>query len=114
MNVNWKDENHAEITTDTGSFSVTVRPKENKFVGGRAVKSRLYVSGAITNVSPDIPFNTQVKNVKNVFLPILREFLHLDNLDMKFSRRAGCSCGCSPGFILNDPNIPFDVWMGAR
>lgn len=35
-----------------------------------------------------------------------------------FSRKAGCSCGCSPGFILDKPatvlvNDPFSGWVTA-
>jgi len=28
-----------------------------------------------------------------------------------WSQKAGCSCGCSPGFIVKEGNVPFDIWI---
>jgi hypothetical protein len=42
------------------------------------------------------------------------------DMPWRFSRKAGCSCGCSPGFIAShgpvhgrNPWHPIDVWVGA-
>lgn len=54
---------------------------------------------------------TMIKNLENrhsrpyeLYRPLLPEILkraHLDEtMKVKWSQRAGCSCGCSPGFIL--------------
>jgi len=58
-----------------------------------------------------------VKNQKKVALaaiakiPALAELI--EDCKMTFSKKAGCSCGCSPAFIL-DQTIMVPTDMGAR
>jgi len=34
----------------------------------------------------------------------------IDNrIKVSWSQKAGCSCPCSPGFIVKDGNVPFDI-----
>lgn len=43
----------------------------------------------------------------------LGKTLTLDPKTIKWSQKAGCSCGCSPGFIL--PNCgPINVWADVK
>lgn len=34
-----------------------------------------------------------------------------DKIQAGWSQKAGCSCGCSPGFIIKQGNVPFDIWV---
>lgn len=46
---------------------------------------------------------------KNVVMPQVLKKLELPaNTKMRWSQKAGCGCGCSPGFILSDYHT-FDV-----
>lgn len=120
LNITWIDNNHATIQDPEfgRKFSVTVRPKTNRFVAGRTVKPRLYVSGLAVDAAErrdDLSFNQRVKVVKEYFLPTLQKLLNR-NVDIRFSQKAGCSCGCSPGFIVEDKDfLPSnDFWMDDK
>jgi hypothetical protein len=40
---------------------------------------------------------------RKMTLQIMEKFGY-DNVEMTFSQKAGCQCGCSPGFIVNKKN----------
>lgn len=116
LNVNWKDDNHVHIQDpDTGhEFEVTVRPKTNQFVAGNPVKARLYVGGEIANQKEDeLGYFAWIAWAKEYYGTAASKMLNKE-LELKYSRKAGCSCGCSPGFIILNHDIPFDVWMDAQ
>ena len=71
----------------------------------------------------------EVKVMKTQILEANKEFAFLPTFDwkMNFSRKAGCSCGCSPAFILTVDNPDSweshlhlqgqklsDVWLTAK
>lgn len=33
------------------------------------------------------------------------------NTKVRWSQKAGCGCGCSPGFIIHQTGVPKDVWV---
>lgn len=45
----------------------------------------------------------------------LRSALGMFKAEVRFSRKAGCGCGCSPGFMLDTAAIycgyPVDIWI---
>lgn len=50
-------------------------------------------------------------------VPILAEYLDVEpsELKIRWSAKAGCSCGCSPGWIIDEPaNVALrlnDIWV---
>ena len=36
-----------------------------------------------------------------------------DDLKISYSRKAGCSCGCSPGFIIRNVNWNVDIFINV-
>ena len=117
LNINWIDDNHA-IVFDADrfvTFDVTVRPKDRQRTARGRVKSRLYVNGSgVKKIEEELSHRKATEKIKEVFSPALRELLKSDELKMRFSRTAGCSCGCSPGFILENVDTPFDIWMDVE
>ena len=115
LNIDWIDDNNAHIQDPDNrrEFTITVRPKSRRFVCGNPVKSRLYVGGNIEALSGTDNFRKQINWAKNYFGPVLDKVLNR-HVELKFSSKAGCSCGCSPGFIINDSSIPFNLWMNAK
>jgi hypothetical protein len=114
LNITWKDDNHAHVQDpDNGhEFNITVRPRK-MWQGAHPVKPRLYVNGPQVRARTDFTLRQQTAWAKAYFGPTLSKILNKD-VDMKFSSKAGCSCGCSPGFIINDVSVPFDIWMDAE
>lgn len=44
----------------------------------------------------------------------LKDILAKNNIEyekLSFSRKAGCSCGCSPGFIIEGTHHPMIIWV---
>jgi hypothetical protein len=118
LNITWIDNNHANVVDRRNGreFNITVREKAKKWVRDHRVKSRLYVGGQVVQDWEDNPLSTHtqaIKHVKEYFGPTLQAMLG-ENIGMKFSSTAGCFCGCSPGFILeNSGELLWDVWMDA-
>lgn len=113
--IEWIDDDHAHITDPNNGreFNVTTRPKENMFVAGRPTKPRLYVGGALLDKKEkELTYRQMIAWAKDYFGPTLNLILNRE-VEIKFSSKAGCSCGCSPGFIIQDPSIPFNIWMDA-
>lgn len=116
LNIQWEDDNHCHVQDpNTGhEFNVTVRNKELKFApNGQPVKPRLYIGGAMVNTKQDVLGHHQaIAWAKDYFGPVLNKILNRE-VELKFSAKAGCSCGCSPGFIVQDNSFSFDIWMDA-
>ena len=75
-----------------------------------ATKSRVYVSP----VGETVVENMRQRRSRplNTYRDVLRQGLDqmgvdLSKIEYKWSQKAGCGCGCSPGFIIDgwDPNI---------
>jgi hypothetical protein len=114
--VDFIDRNHAIVIDPNTerSFNVTTQPKTNMFVGGNPVKPRLYIGGnLVREKEAELGHRKAVAWAKDYFGPTLSLLLKKD-VEIKFSAKAGCQCGCSPGFIIQDPSISFDIWMDAR
>lgn len=109
MKFNWFDDNHVKVIDDNREFDVTVHLKE--FKPGR--KSRAYVNGSLVREKEkELGYRKSITWAKEYFKPVLSRILLKDDIQMKFSRTAGCQCGCSPGFIIEtSDDIPFDVWI---
>lgn len=58
----------------------------------RAGRSRVFVHGA----EGATPFHA----VRRALLPLLAP-----GTNLSFSAKAGCSCGCSPGFVVDGPQF---------
>jgi hypothetical protein len=113
MNITWIDDNHAEVEDGDKRFNVTVRTKTNAYVAGNPVKPRLYIGGKmVREMEETLGHRKAIAWAKEFFGPTLKKIVGRD-VQIKFSSKAGCSCGCSPGFIVQDANIPFDIWMDA-
>lgn len=74
-------------------------------------KTRVYVS---------IENKTILENLVNrrqrpvaVFRDALNTLPELQGKKFKWSQKAGCSCGCSPGFIVQNEHsgIPYDLFV---
>jgi hypothetical protein len=77
-------------------------------------KPRLYIHVEGENIMENILFrNNRPSKIYKSLLPEIFEALGLP-LDTKasWSRTAGCTCGCSPGFVLSGVNVsvPCDFW----
>ncbi len=68
---------------------VTVRPTKKE----RRTKVFLFCDS-------DLDSKTLIKKFKNCLPCILKEVGIPENTKASWSQKAGCSCGCSPGFIL--------------
>lgn len=116
LNITWTDDNHAHVQDpDNGrEFNITVRPKTNQFIAGNPVKPRLHIGGdLIREKEKELTYRKQIAWAKEYFIPTLTKIVNRP-VNVKFSGKAGCSCGCSPGFIIDDSSIPFDIWMDAK
>lgn len=116
LNIDWKNDNEGHVQDpDTGrEFDVVVRPKENMWApNGHPVKPRLYIGGNIDKLSGTDNYRKQIAWAKEYFGPVLDKLVNR-HVELKFSRTAGCRCGCSPGFIVQDGSIPFNIWMDAK
>jgi hypothetical protein len=78
--------------------TVTFRPVEKIWT---APPSRAYVWYRSDSIEQRADRNLIHKEVKKVISTILTGFKEkVDPKEIKYSAYAGCSCGCSPGFIL--------------
>ena len=115
VQIKWIDDNHVQVTDSNNGrqFSIITRPKKNMFIAGYPVKPRLYIGGSLVEKKErELGHQQLVKWIKTYFGPTLNLILNRD-VEFKFSSKAGCSCGCSPGFIIQDSSISFDIWMNA-
>lgn len=83
--------------------------------GSTRTHGRLFVHFAPDSILQHNVEDFQALKFFKSALPEILERLELD-IDpklIKFSQRAGCSCGCSPGFII--PNLgPVNVWADVK
>ena len=86
--------------------TVTTQPFENK----KQTKSRAFFFLANETVLDDLinrhsrPYN----EYRRLLVDYLTEQeVKLDLVTIKWSQKAGCACGCSPGFIV-------DGWLGPK
>lgn len=96
----------------------------------RAIKHLVFVSGT---PDPDMPMpaysikgndpanDAAWRAYNNREIAIMRaaaaEALDLDPAELRFSRKAGCSCGCSPGFRVRargDMPAGWATWVHAQ
>jgi hypothetical protein len=101
---------------------VTVRRRDNSL--GWARGNREFNSA--TRVYVDFPGETVLDNLANrrsrpftALKPFVKKALATLGLDtdvkVRWSQKAGCNCGCSPGFVLDRTlrslDGPVDVWF---
>ena len=91
-------------------LDITLRDNEGYSKNGYKVKSRVYIFPKNESVLDQ--FINRRSRPLNVYRDILRQGLSsigidLNNISYKWSQKAGCPCGCSPGFIIDcfDKNI---------
>ena len=78
---------------------------------------RVYVSRKCDNVLEDIIHRRshQTSELRPLVLEALKkEGVDVSNLKVTWSQKAGCSCGCSPGFILlgvEPAQGRWDMWV---
>lgn len=90
--------------------AVHVRPIENRFRGGRKVKSRIYVWPKGETVLDNM-INRRSRPIAAFRSMAYRAMsgmgVDVTKLEVKWSLRAGCACGCSPGFVVDgfDPKL---------
>lgn len=119
INITWHDDNHAHVQDPSNGreFDITIRPKKRMFSpSGHVIKPRLYVGGKLVDeTEKEIGHRSAIAWAKEHFGSTLEKVLNR-KIKMRFSSKAGCSCGCSPGFIIEDggESIPFNIWMDVK
>lgn len=109
------------LTTEVDGLTVSlkIRPrKHSRFMTWRDYESkpRMYVDVPNETILDDLvnrasrPYTAWRKILKQAFAQ-----LGFDETRINWSQRAGCSCPCSPGFILTDAprldgTFSYDIW----
>lgn len=77
-------------------------------------RSRVYIEHEKESIAENLltRFSRDVSAYKTQVVPILCQILNLTSRDFSWSQKAGCSCGCSPGFRLASRG--YDVFMTVR
>lgn len=109
-----------EVTTENGtriSISTESVLEYNKFWKGKRVHGRMHVFHEGEPIIPDNLINRHYRPYelyRKVILPVVKEVLDIDD-DIKFEwdQRAGCSCPCSPGFIIKGYYNNIDVLVNG-
>lgn len=91
--------------------AINLRPVENRFRGGHKVKSRVYVWPQGESLIDNL-MNRRSRPI-NDFRSVASRALSgmgvdLAKIEMKWSQKAGCSCGCSPGFVIDGFDLKID------
>lgn len=76
-------------------------------------KPRLYIHVEGENILENLAFRTnRPKELYRQVLPVIFKKLGLpEDTKAYWSQKAGCSCGCSPGFVLQlEDGTPRDFW----
>ncbi len=99
--------------------SITLRPKTGSSSKHNAQdyyhRPRIYVSPEGETIMENFTSGRHTRpytQYKQEVLPQLFRALGLDASSIKvgWSKKAGCTmCPCSPGFIVKDGNVPFDI-----
>lgn len=79
----------------------------------RSCKSRAYITPKCESVLGNIEnrFKRPVVLYREILTQVLKEMSHV-GIEASWSQRAGCSCGCSPGFVLN-AHWDFDIHVSV-
>ena len=102
------------INTPDGR-SITIKTQKIKFKQYKGLKEpysgRLYINHEDEQILPNSLINRKFRPYelyKREVLPFIKTRLNMDK-DVKFSwsQRAGCSCPCSPGFIIKNQKYPY-------
>lgn len=100
--------------------SITLRPKTGSSGKPNAAdhyhRPRIYVSPEGETLRENLleggRYNRPYKLYKAEVLPQLFRVLALNDIKVGWSKKAGCTmCPCSPGFIVKEGNVPFDIWV---
>ncbi len=95
--------------------SITLRPKSGSSSKDNATdyyhRPRIYVHLAGETIMQDLQNRRArpYKVYKAEVLPALFRLLGITDVKVGWSQKAGCSCPCSPGFIVKDDGLPFDI-----
>lgn len=118
-----------EFNTEFDGVKITVksRPKDKQYTHHGPVKTRVYVRfdkdskfGKRLDWNFDDPeelkdkiYRARIKWMKKyVVEPLIKLLKFDDDTRVSFSSKAGCSCGCSPGFIIKSAQQPpFDIFI---
>lgn len=116
LNISWSDDNHCNVQDpDNGNeFDVTIRKHPMFSANGFRVKPRLYIDG-MAEKEEELGRRKFIDFAKEHFGYTLAKIVN-QNIRLSFRSKAGCSCGCSPGFIIEEggESFPFDVWMTSK
>lgn len=93
------------------NYDVEVRPKAQRYRGRYKVKPRVYVWPAGETIMENL-INRRDRPLRE-FRSIMHTGLNkigvdTAKLDIKWSQKAGCPCGCSPGFIVDGWDAKLD------
>lgn len=111
-----------EETTTTSTMTINFRPRvwnpRYESYRSHTAKPRVYVDAGDFNLLEDLEnrFRRPHKVYRSFVLKAL-ELLGLDEPKIGWSQKAGCSCGCSPGFIVQNVDralngaYNWDVWV---
>lgn len=99
--------------------SITLRPKSGSSVKRNANqfyhRPRIYISPDGETVMENFREGRHTRpytQYKQEILPLLFRLLGLTGVKVSWSKKAGCTmCPCSPGFIVKDGNVPYDIWV---
>ena len=105
---------HARNTADQITYSPYGRRPDTTRRSELTKRTRVYVhSDAPFNVLEDLENRT--RRPHDLYKPTALEVLARLGIEVErltWSQRAGCSCPCSPGFILTgDAQIGLDIWI---
>lgn len=93
------------------NYDVVVMPKASPYRGRFKAKPRVYVWPKGETITDSF------MNRRSRPISAYRSFMHTGlskigvdttKLDIKWSQKAGCSCGCSPGFIVDGWDAKLD------
>ena len=105
-----------EITTEDGvQVQITTETVDvyNRHWKSNRKYGRLHVFHKGEPILPDNLINRHYRPYelyRKVILPVVKEALDIDDaITFKWDIRAGCSCPCSPGFVIKDYYKNIDV-----
>jgi len=103
-----------------------IDPDESEPMGPRCSDptcESLYCRPDVPDIQPNVDHKVwkawrrrAIVNVRAKLVPILAEHLGVEPelVVIRHSSKAGCSCGCSPGWIIESPDTrhrPNDIWV---
>jgi hypothetical protein len=85
-------------------FQVLEAKKVARDDGPKNPRIHFWLEGATLEEEP-------YQEVREQAIPGVLAMFQVDSEKVGWSQRAGCSCGCSPGFILRDVEERFDIFL---